>query len=101
MYFGDHPPAHFHAVYGGDEAVIEIETLAVLKGGHLRIGSLRAGDDRCPVPESVAGIGVRALAAELRARAYAGALGFRWATRGATSSISRRKEFRQISGAWA
>ena len=32
MYFGDHPPAHFHAVYGGDEAVIEIETLAVLNG---------------------------------------------------------------------
>ena len=31
MYFGDHPPAHFHAVYGGDEAVIEIETLAVPK----------------------------------------------------------------------
>ena len=32
MYFGDHPPAHFHAVYGDDEAVIEIETLAVLNG---------------------------------------------------------------------
>ena len=32
MYFGDHPPAHFHAVYGGDEAVIEIETLAILNG---------------------------------------------------------------------
>ena len=31
MYFGDHLPAHFHAVYGGDEAVIEIETLAVPK----------------------------------------------------------------------
>ena len=32
MYFDDHPPAHFHAVYGGEEAVIEIETLAVLTG---------------------------------------------------------------------
>ena len=32
MYFGDHPPAHFHAVYGSDEAVVEIETLAVLNG---------------------------------------------------------------------
>ena len=32
MYFGDHLPAHFHAIYGGEEAVIEIETLAVLKG---------------------------------------------------------------------
>ena len=32
MYFGDHSPADFHAVYGGNEAVIEIETLAVLSG---------------------------------------------------------------------
>lgn len=32
MYFDDHLPAHFHAVYGGDEAVIGIETLAVLNG---------------------------------------------------------------------
>ena len=31
MYFDDHLPAHFHAVYG-DEAVIGIETLAVLNG---------------------------------------------------------------------
>lgn len=32
MYFDDHLPAYFHAVYGGDEAVIGIETLAVLNG---------------------------------------------------------------------
>lgn len=32
MYFDDHLPAHFHAVYGGDEAVIGIETLTVLNG---------------------------------------------------------------------
>ena len=30
---------------------------------------VRAGDDPCPVSESVEGIGVRALAGELRARA--------------------------------
>ena len=32
MYFDDHPPPHFHAVYGGAEAVIEIDSLAVLSG---------------------------------------------------------------------
>lgn len=32
MYFRDHGPAHFHAWYGGDEAVIDIETATVLGG---------------------------------------------------------------------
>ncbi len=32
MYFNDHNPAHFHAEYGEYEALIEIETLAVLRG---------------------------------------------------------------------
>ncbi len=32
MYFDDHSPAHFHAYYGDDSAVIEIETLRILKG---------------------------------------------------------------------
>ncbi len=32
MYFNDHAPAHFHALYSGDEAVIGIESLAVLHG---------------------------------------------------------------------
>jgi len=32
MYFNDHPPAHFHAIYNEHEAVIAIETLAVLEG---------------------------------------------------------------------
>jgi hypothetical protein len=32
MYFGDHDPPHFHAEYGGDRAVINIETLAILGG---------------------------------------------------------------------
>jgi hypothetical protein len=26
MYFGDHPPPHFHARYSGEEAVIAIAT---------------------------------------------------------------------------
>ena len=34
MYFNDHVPAHFHAEYSGDEAVISIEAPSVL-GGHL------------------------------------------------------------------
>ena len=28
MFFNDHEPPHFHAVYGGHEALIEIETLS-------------------------------------------------------------------------
>lgn len=32
MYFDDHAPPHFHATYGGDEAVIGIDSLAVLHG---------------------------------------------------------------------
>jgi hypothetical protein len=32
MYYQDHSPAHFHAEYQGYEAVIGIETLAVLDG---------------------------------------------------------------------
>ena len=32
MYFGDHPPPHFHAIYGGHKAVIDIETLALIEG---------------------------------------------------------------------
>jgi hypothetical protein len=32
MYFGDHSPPHFHASYGEHEALVEIETLAILRG---------------------------------------------------------------------
>ena len=32
MYFDDHGPPHFHARYGGDEALVGIESLAVLQG---------------------------------------------------------------------
>jgi len=32
MYFNDHPPPHFHARYGEDEATIEIESVRVLAG---------------------------------------------------------------------
>lgn len=32
MYFNDHNPPHFHAIYGGNEAVIAINTLAVIAG---------------------------------------------------------------------
>jgi hypothetical protein len=32
MYFGDHPPPHFHAIYGGYKAVVDIETLAFIEG---------------------------------------------------------------------
>jgi hypothetical protein len=32
MYYRDHPPPHFHAIYGDQEAVIDIETLRVTEG---------------------------------------------------------------------
>jgi len=32
IYFGDHPPPHFHALYGEFAAVIDIHRLAVLEG---------------------------------------------------------------------
>jgi hypothetical protein len=32
FYYSDHEPAHFHAAYGEHEALIEIDTLAVLRG---------------------------------------------------------------------
>ncbi|MBX3502556.1 MAG: DUF4160 domain-containing protein [Alphaproteobacteria bacterium] len=32
MYYRDHAPPHFHAVYGEQEATIDIETLDVLEG---------------------------------------------------------------------
>jgi len=32
MYYGDHVPPHFHAVYQGEEVRINIQTLAVMNG---------------------------------------------------------------------
>lgn len=33
MYFSDHAPPHFHAVYSGEEAVVAIATGEVIRGG--------------------------------------------------------------------
>ena len=32
MYFSDHAPPHFHAVYAGEEAVVSIATGEVIRG---------------------------------------------------------------------
>jgi hypothetical protein len=32
MFFNDHQPPHFHALYSEHEALIEIDTLAVFRG---------------------------------------------------------------------
>lgn len=32
MYFDDHAPPHFHAIYGNEEAVLAVDTLAVVEG---------------------------------------------------------------------
>ncbi len=32
IYFDEHPPSHFHAEYGGDEAVFSVDTGNLLQG---------------------------------------------------------------------
>jgi hypothetical protein len=32
LFFGDHPPPHFHAVYGEYNAVFDVETLKMIEG---------------------------------------------------------------------
>ncbi len=32
MYYDDHNPPHFHAYYGGHEAIFSIETLEIMEG---------------------------------------------------------------------
>lgn len=32
MFWNDHAPPHFHALYGEDEVLIDIRTLAVIEG---------------------------------------------------------------------
>lgn len=32
MYYNDHDPPHFHAVYSDDEALIGIDTLSIIRG---------------------------------------------------------------------
>jgi hypothetical protein len=32
IFFNDHEPAHFHAIYGEFEALVEIETFAIYRG---------------------------------------------------------------------
>lgn len=32
MFFREHQPPHFHATYGGEEALISVETMAVISG---------------------------------------------------------------------
>lgn len=32
IYYADHPPPHFHALYEGRRATIDIETLALIDG---------------------------------------------------------------------
>jgi len=33
MYFDDHFPPHFHAIYGGQEAQVGINPITILRGG--------------------------------------------------------------------
>jgi hypothetical protein len=33
MYYNDHAPPHFHAIYGSDEAVVTIQATRLIAGG--------------------------------------------------------------------
>jgi hypothetical protein len=44
MYFSDHGPPHFHAMYGRFEAVVSIDTAKILKGCLPRRASLLVGE---------------------------------------------------------
>ena len=33
MFWREHNPPHFHAIYAGEEAIIDIRTLEVMEGG--------------------------------------------------------------------
>jgi len=32
VFFGDHPPPHFHAIYGDYNALVNIESLEIIEG---------------------------------------------------------------------
>ncbi|MCL1473775.1 DUF4160 domain-containing protein [Argonema antarcticum A004/B2] len=32
MFFGDHPPPHFHVIYGEYNALVSIESLEIIEG---------------------------------------------------------------------
>ncbi|WP_339379215.1 DUF4160 domain-containing protein [aff. Roholtiella sp. LEGE 12411] len=32
VFFGDHPPPHFHAIYGEYNALVSIESLEIIEG---------------------------------------------------------------------
>ncbi|MBI3292496.1 MAG: DUF4160 domain-containing protein [Elusimicrobia bacterium] len=32
IYYREHQPPHFHAIYGGEEALISIDNLSILRG---------------------------------------------------------------------
>lgn len=32
MYYNDHPPPHFHVRYGEEKALVDIESLTILRG---------------------------------------------------------------------
>ena len=36
MFYNDHPPAHFHATYAGEEIRVNIDTLEILSGSLTR-----------------------------------------------------------------
>jgi hypothetical protein len=38
MFWSDHPPPHFHAIYGEHEAIVEIATSEII-GGSLPLGA--------------------------------------------------------------
>jgi hypothetical protein len=42
MFWSDHPPPHFHAIYGEHEAIVEIATSEIIGGYPLALAALLA-----------------------------------------------------------
>lgn len=48
LYYGDHPPPHFHAEYGGDQQLVSIDTLTVIAGNLPRRAAGMVAEWACP-----------------------------------------------------
>ena len=58
MFYGDHPPPHFHAAYQGEEIKVNVNTLEVIEGKmSRRAACARAGMGGVAPHRIAAGVG--------------------------------------------
>ena len=68
IYYDDHAPPHFHALYSGHEAVIRIDNLVLLAGGLPRRARALVGEWASAHRKELLGVWERAGAMSLWAR---------------------------------